>query len=185
MEHKKMEPSKAGKLSKGSWDEGRRVEESKQKDEQRIQVEEEWMSSQKKEEETDLSSSNLVSRCLLSSFHKMDRHRQKRGTWMQEDEHGVWGVGTMWMEEGDANIDYVRFVGLVWGGGWWGLGRREGVVGTQHNNNTTQQWQNNTEDTNKIICPPTTNKIAHGYSETSDQSRREWGQERLKWNPRV
>lgn len=49
--------------------------------------EEEEAESEKKEGEgeeegTDLSSSNLVSPCLLGSHHRIDRHRQRTGRWM-------------------------------------------------------------------------------------------------------
>lgn len=71
---------RGGGFEEGEGKPGRRTE--------RITAEEgeEGAETEKKEgaeeEGTDLSSSNLVSPCLLGSHHTMDRHRQRRGRWM-------------------------------------------------------------------------------------------------------
>lgn len=51
-------------------------------EEEEEEVESEKKEGEEEEEGTDLSSSNLVSPCLLGSHHRMDRHRQRRGRWM-------------------------------------------------------------------------------------------------------
>lgn len=59
------------------------------------------------EEGTDLSSSNLVSPCLLGSHHKMDRHRRRTGRWMWAGSQWV-EVAQWWRRRGIRKEEEVR-----------------------------------------------------------------------------
>lgn len=132
------------------------------------------------EEGTDLSSSNLVSPCLLGSHHRMDRHRQRTGRWMWEDARRVGLGGGGQRRRGrvasSSQTQYDRF----WGSDWRTKGMEGGGDTTRHQYHMNMTKKDHWTHKQNYKVTPTTHKLHHGHSEKSKQGKKVQGQERLR-----